>query len=166
MDKHIAYICIGSNMGNRLINCKSSITALTKSGTSVLMDQSKYYKTEPVDYENQNWFVNVVLKIESALDPFQLLINLKLIEQDAGRHNDSIRFGPRVLDLDIIMYDDLVIKSPLLTIPHPRMHKRRFVLKPVCDIDPMIIHPVLKKDMRYLLERMDDNEQKILPYQL
>jgi len=96
------------------------------------------------------------------LDPFQLLSRLQSIERDAGRINDSVRFGPRILDLDIIMYDDLVINSPDLIIPHPKMHKRHFVLKPFCDIDPIVVHPVLKKDMLYLLNKLDKDKQKII----
>jgi 7,8-dihydro-6-hydroxymethylpterin-pyrophosphokinase len=77
---------------------------------------------------------------------------------------DSIRFGPRVLDLDIILFDDLVLDDSNLIIPHPRMHKRRFVLKPICDIDPDIKHPVLQQTMRSLLANLDDAEQRIIEY--
>lgn len=159
---HIAYISAGSNIGNRLENCQKGITALTESGLSTLKAKSPFYTTEPVDYNEQDWFVNAVVKIETILEPFQLLSRLQAIERDAGRINDSIRFGPRILDLDIIMYDDLVINSPELIIPHPKMHKRHFVLKLFCDIDPMIVHPVLKKDMQYLLNKLGKDKQKII----
>ena len=76
----------------------------------------------------------------------------------------SIRFGPRVLDLDIILYDDWVTNSSELIVPHPRMHKRRFVLRPICDIDPTIVHPVFKKEMQALLDVLDENEQRIVEY--
>jgi 2-amino-4-hydroxy-6-hydroxymethyldihydropteridine diphosphokinase len=98
------------------------------------------------------------------LDPFQLLGTLNAIQRRAGRIVDEIRFGPRVLDMDIILYDDLVIHSAELIIPHPRMHKRHFVLKPICDIDPGIIHPILKKNMQYLLNSLNDNGQGVEPY--
>ena len=114
--------------------------------------------TEPVDYINQDWFVNLVVKIETRFNPFRLLDKLKLIQSNAARNYDVERFGPRIIDLDIIMYDDFVINSPELIIPHARMHKRRFVLKPFCDIDPHIVHPVLKKDMQYLLDSLDDGQ--------
>ena len=158
---HIAYISIGSNIGNRLDNCKNSLTSLAESKTSIIKSRSPFYMTEPVDYINQDWFVNLVVKIETGLDPFRLLDKLKLIENNAGRDHNAERFGPRILDLDIIMYDDFVINSPELIIPHPRMHKRRFVLKPVCDIDPHIVHPVLKRDMQYLLDSLDDDGQVV-----
>jgi len=89
---------------------------------------------------------------------------LKSIEQEAGRVRHTIRFGPRVLDLDIILYDDVVLNDPRLTIPHPRMHKRRFVLRPICDIDPDINHPVLQQTMFSLLENLDEEGQGITEY--
>lgn len=164
MENHTAYIGAGSNIGNKLLNCQKGIEDLTRSGKSVLKTQSRIYKTDPVDYTDQDWFVNFVVKIETLLDPFQLFNELKLIERNAGRVDGTIRFGPRVLDLDIILYDDLVTNSSELVIPHPRMHKRRFVLRPICDIDPNIVHPVFKKDMQYLLDILEENEQRIVEY--
>jgi 2-amino-4-hydroxy-6-hydroxymethyldihydropteridine diphosphokinase len=161
---HIAYISVGSNMGDRLQNCRKGIAALTKADNSRILAQSRIYKTEPVDYEDQNWFVNMVVKLETALDPFKLLDHIKHIQRAAGRLKDSIRFGPRILDLDIILYDDRIIESERLVVPHPRMHKRRFVLKPICDIDPAVIHPVLKKEMQILLEELGAEEQKVFEY--
>ncbi len=163
-NQHIAYISAGSNIGNRLENCQNGIIALTESGISTLKDKSPFYITEPVDYKDQDWFVNSVVKIETILDPFQLLSRLKSIQQDAGRINDSIRFGPRILDLDIILYDDIIINLSGLIIPHPKMHKRRFVLKPFCDIDPTIVHPVLKMDMQSLLDNLDNKGQRLIQY--
>ena len=164
MGIHTAYVAAGSNIGNKLLNCKNGIAALTKANKTVLKDWSKFYKTEPVHYKDQDWFVNCVVKIETPLDPFELLHELKSIERDAGRVSIPIRFGPRTLDLDIILYDDLVKNSADLIIPHPRMHKRRFVLGPICDIGPEIVHPVLKKNMKYLLDILDENEQRIIEY--
>jgi 2-amino-4-hydroxy-6-hydroxymethyldihydropteridine diphosphokinase len=129
-----------------------------------LKAESRIYQTEPVDYTDQDWFINLVVKIETLLDPNRLLQRLQSIQRKAGRLKDSIRFGPRVLDLDIIFYDEVVINSKQLVIPHPRMHKRRFVLQPLCDIDPAITHPVLKSDVRTLLNHLDDNEQRIIEY--
>ena len=164
MKHHTAYISVGSNLGNKLENCKNGIAALTKSGDCIIRDQSRFYKTEPVDYKDQDWFVNAVVKIETVHDPFELLKQIVSIQHSAGRNHDAVRFGPRILDLDIILYDDLLIDSPELIIPHPRMHKRRFVLKTLCDIDKNIIHPVLKKNIQYLLDSLNGNEQRILPY--
>jgi len=164
MKYHTAYISVGSNLGNKLENCKNGIAALTGFGGCIIRDRSRFYKTEPVDYKDQDWFVNAVVKIETVHDPFELLKQILLIQHNAGRNHDAIRFGPRILDLDIILYDDRVINSSRLIIPHPRMHKRRFVLKPLCDIGIKIIHPVLKKNMHYLLDSLNDNEQRIIPY--
>ena len=164
MEKHTAYISIGSNIGDKLLNCRKGIAALTKSGRSVITGQSDYYKTEPVDYTDQDWFVNSAVKIETALDPFQLFRELKAIEKETGRTEGRIKYGPRILDLDIIFYDDIVINSSKLIIPHPEMHKRRFVLKPICDIDSKLVHPVLKMDMQYLLNNLDDKHQRVVQY--
>ena len=106
MEKHTAYIGAGSNIGNKLLNCQNGIDSLAKSGTSVLKKRSPFYKTEPVDYRDQDWFINVIVKIETTLDPLQLLNQLNAIEQKTGRTRTPIKFGPRILDLDIIFYDD------------------------------------------------------------
>jgi len=157
----VAYISIGSNIGDKLSNCLKGIGALTEKGKSLLLAQSRFYETEPVDYKDQDWFVNAVIKIETELDPFQLLNELKRIEKDAGRNFKAVRFGPRILDLDILLYDDLVLNSSELEIPHPRMYQRRFVLQPMCDIASNLIHPVLKQDMQYILNSLEKETQKI-----
>ncbi len=164
MKNHTAYIAVGSNIGERRLNCQNGIASLTASGKTFLKAQSEFYLTEPVDYTDQDWFVNSVAKMDTILDPYQLLDELKSIELNAGRTVDAVKFGPRILDLDILFYDEWVSNSPDLIVPHPRMHKRRFVLKPICDIDPTLVHPVLKMDMRSLLDSLDDSGQKIIPY--
>ena len=161
---HTVYISVGSNLGSKLENCRKGITALTCCGKCRMIDQSLVYQTEPVDYKDQDWFVNYVVKIETTLDPISLLDPLKLIERDAGRTRDAVRFGPRLLDLDIILYDAMVVDTLKLVIPHPRMHKRRFVLKPICDIDPDIIHPVFHRTMQSLLEDLAAKDQRITEY--
>ena len=158
---HIAYISVGSNIGDKLANCKQGIEALTETGHSRILAQSHFYDTEPVDYADQDWFINAVVKLETARDPFQLLDQIEFIQHTAGREKNPVRFGPRILDLDIILYDDRIINSERLVVPHPRMHARRFVLQPICDINPDIIHPVLRKEMRFLLERLRDETQKV-----
>jgi len=164
MANHIAYISVGSNIGNKLENCQKGVAALISSGSTEILQHSRIYKTDPVDYTEQDWFINYAVKIQTVLDPFQLLCTLNAIERRSGRMVDKIRFGPRVLDMDIILYNDLVLHSAKLIIPHPRMHKRRFVLKPICDIDPEITHPILKKSMQYLLDSLNDNGQGVEPY--
>ena len=161
---HTAIICVGSNLGDKLENCRRGVAELTRGEASRLIDESPIYQTEPVDYKDQDWFVNYVVKIATILEPLVLLDNLKSIEHSAGRIRDVVRFGPRVLDLDIIFYDDRVMDHPQLVIPHPRMHKRRFVLKPICDIDPHISHPVLGRTVQSLLADLDETAQRIMEY--
>jgi len=160
--RHLVYISAGSNMGDRLSNCRKGFEALEASGDTAVRGRSRFYKTEPVDYTDQDWFVNAVAEVETALGPLALLEKLQAIQRGAGRIRDSVRFGPRILDLDIILYDDLVLDSPSLVIPHPRMHERRFVLKPICDMNPGIVHPVLKKDVAELLGNLDDAGQRMV----
>lgn len=159
---HEVYISVGSNLGGKLDNCLKGIAALTESGQSTLQCVSRFFRTSPVDYARQDWFVNAVVKIKTALDPSALLDELTAIQQRMGRKADTIRFGPRVLDLDILLYDDLVMRTPRLEIPHPRMHKRAFVLQPICDIEPTIVHPVLGKTVTELLQRLDDGDQQVV----
>ena len=161
---HTAYICVGSNLGDRLENCRRGVARLTRDESSRLVEESAVYQTEPVDYLDQDWFVNCAVKIETLLEPLDLLDRLKSIEREVGRTRSSVRFGPRVLDLDIIFYDELVMDHRMLAIPHPRMHKRRFVLKPLCDIDPHIYHPILRRTVQSLLEDLDETGQRITEF--
>jgi len=150
-------------MGRRFENCTNGIAQLTQSGATVIIKQSSFYETEPVDYTDQGWFVNGVVKIGTSLEPTALLKMLKITEKEIGRTQTVVRYGPRILDMDILFYDNLVINSPQLIIPHPRMHKRRFVLCPICDIDPDLIHPVLHLKMHSLLAKLDGGSQKVVP---
>lgn len=156
-----AYIAVGSNLGDKRQNCVAAITTLDSLQGIEVADRARFYKTAPVDFTEQGWFVNTAVRITTDLSPEDLLSRLKQIERDAGRDEGGVRFGPRVLDLDIIFYDDLVLSTGLLEIPHPRMHKRRFVLRPICDINPGIVHPVLNTPVEYLLEAIDDPGQDI-----
>ena len=151
-------------MGDKLLYCKNSIILLEKSGRSLITAQSLFYRTEPVDYKDQDWFVNAVVKIKTSLSPDELLKEINSIEIAGGRVRNNVRFGPRTLDMDILFYDDLILNSSYLTLPHPRMHKRRFVLQPLCDIKSDIFHPVLKTDVKTLLKKLDDDEQEIILY--
>ncbi len=161
MNSHIAYISVGSNLGNRSLNCLRGISAIEASDQCQLLLKSVFYETEPVDYRDQRWFVNAVIKIETFFDPFVLLTKLKAIESESGRNFKEVRFGPRILDLDIIFYDNRLLDTDNLVIPHPRMHLRRFVLQPLCDIAPKMIHPVLKRTMVELLETQQSDHQRI-----
>ncbi|MFO8049950.1 MAG: 2-amino-4-hydroxy-6-hydroxymethyldihydropteridine diphosphokinase [Desulfosudaceae bacterium] len=162
---HSAYISVGSNLGRRDDNCRLGIKELAAAEGIEVLRQSKLFLTEPVDYLDQEWFVNVMVKIETTLEPLELLAVLKDIERRAGRTIQPITFGPRVLDLDILFYEDLILESETLVLPHPRMHKRHFVLQPLCDIDPDVEHPVYKKNIRELRDLLDNHNQTVRVYE-
>ena len=162
---HQVFVSVGSNLGDKIENCRKGTKGLLADSRSALVKSSLFYRTSPVDFKDQDWFINLVLKIETTLDPFELLERIQGIEKAVGRKANTVRFGPRVLDLDIIFFDDQVIQTDTLKIPHPRMHKRRFVLKPICDIEPSMVHPLLGKDMRSLLGSLKDAEQRIVEIQ-
>lgn len=164
MKPHTAYISVGSNIGDKWSHCLAGMSSLENSGAARIVARSSFYKTEPVDYRQQDWFVNAVFRVETMVSPLELFERLKSIEVLQGRDAKPVRFGPRILDLDIVLYDALVLDSSVLTIPHPRMHLRRFVLKPICDIAAQIMHPVLHKSMRQLLDELPHGEQKVELY--
>ena len=140
---HTAYIAVGANLGDRIAGCREGILRLAENGDVEIVHHSPYYYTEPVDYTDQPWFVNAVCCVHTCLDPRTLLGRLKAVEAAAGR-SAGVRFGPRLLDLDLVFYEHVVIQTPDLVIPHPRMHQRAFVLRPLHDIAPDLIHPVFR----------------------
>ncbi len=156
------YISIGSNIGDKLENCFKSIDLLNKYEAVEVVEKSFFYQTQPVDYLDQDWFVNGVLKISTTLSPEELLEVLHCVEKKSGRKkNGVVRFGPRIIDLDIIFFEDIVYETDDLIIPHPRMHNRCFVLKPICDMIPEFIHPVKKIKMVDLLKNIDSSDQEV-----
>jgi len=162
MQQQIAYISVGSNLGRKLENCRQGIIALTSCKDAALVARSPFYRTEPVDYTDQDWFINAVFSIKTSFSPEALLKKLQVIQRRAGRGESPVRFGPRILDLDILLFSDLIISTPHLIVPHPRMHKRRFVLQPLCDINPYLIHPLINQKMGELLARLDDSDQRVV----
>jgi len=148
MDKHIVYLALGSNLGNRLENLKEAMAAL--SPQLEVKAKSHIYETPPWGYEDQPLFLNQVLKAQTYLEPEPLLKHLKRLEIALGR-KPSFRNGPRLIDIDILLYDNLVLNTPALTIPHPHMHERGFVLLPMMDIAPDLIHPVIQKSVREMI---------------
>ena len=161
---HTVFLSLGSNLGHKQENCLQGMRLLSEIRWIRLLAQAPFYQTEPVDFEDQDWFVNTAVKIETSLEPLPLLETLKSIEQQVGRRPSTVRFGPRVLDLDIILFDQLILDDPQLCIPHPRMHKRRFVLQPIYDIEPTVLHPVYRKTVGELLAAIDSRNQRIMPY--
>ena len=163
-ENHLAYLSIGSNLEDCYLNCLKGIHLLGEEDAICILERSPFYKTKPVDYLDQDWFINGVVKIKTTLDPLPLLQVLRKIEKKIGRKSEDVRFGPRILDMDIIFYDDSVLNQAELVIPHPRMHKRCFVLKPLCDIDPDIVHPVLNKTVQSLLSNIAGRDQEVILY--
>ena len=159
---NIAYVSTGSNMGDKLKNCRSGLAALDQTDGIRIESVSAFYLTEPMEYTDQPWFVNAAARIRTALGPFDLLAALKSLEQQSGRVDSGIRFGPRTLDFDIIFYNDMVLDTPTLIVPHPRMHEREFVLRPVCDLTPDLMHPVLKKSAGQLLTALQPGGQQCI----
>src|SRR3972149_8625517 len=147
----IAFIGIGSNLGNRIENCVKGVEEISTFSKIIVV--SSFYETEPVDKEDQPDFINCMIKIETAHSPFELLTILNYCENKIGRKQVE-KWGPRIIDLDIIFYDDLIIETNDLTIPHPRAHLRRFVLEPLSEIAPDFIHPVLKISVSKLLDEL------------
>lgn len=150
--EHIVYLAFGSNVGDRLNNLKMAAANLAPQMN--LKAKSPVYETPPWGYENQSPFLNQVVKAETYMDAPALLRHLKRLERALGREPTFVN-GPRVIDVDILFYDDAVIKTPPLVIPHPRLHERPFVLVPLADIAPDFMHPVLNLSVRDLLARVD-----------
>ncbi|HSJ87109.1 MAG TPA: 2-amino-4-hydroxy-6-hydroxymethyldihydropteridine diphosphokinase [Anaerolineales bacterium] len=147
-DQHIVYLALGSNLGNRFENLKEAIAALSPQMT--VKAKSHVYETPPWGYEDQPPFLNQTLKVQTYLQPEPLLKHIKRLETILGRQI-SFRNGPRLIDIDVLFYDDLVLNTPTLTIPHPRLHERGFVLLPLMDIAPDLVHPVTQKTVRDML---------------
>ena len=145
---HTVYLSLGTNIGNRAENLKQAVTSLPPQMT--VKKKSKVYETPPWGYTEQESFLNQVVKVTTYLEPEPLLKHLKRLEVALGR-KATFRYGPRLIDIDILFYDDLVLDSPSLTLPHPNVHERGFVLMPMMDIAPDHIHPVNKKSVREML---------------
>lgn len=161
--RHQAYIALGSNVGRRAENLRKAISAIDDCEGCQLEVQSALYETEPVDVEGEDWFVNGVVRIQTCLEPEALLMRLQAIERAMGRRPGGPRLVPRSLDLDMLFFDDRVLRTGHLQVPHPRLHQRRFVLRPLCDIAPELVHPVLGKTVRSLLTDLKDGDKKVIP---
>ena len=153
-----AYLSLGSNLGDRLLNMKMAVLEMEKSDSATLLELSPVYETEPVGKVDQPWFLNSVALIETSLGPLSLLDYLMGIEKAMGRQRRE-KWGPRYIDLDILLYDDLIFDSDRLTLPHPQMHKRRFVLLPLVRMNPELFHPLLKKTVKELLAVCADSSE-------
>jgi 2-amino-4-hydroxy-6-hydroxymethyldihydropteridine diphosphokinase len=156
----ITFLSIGTNLGNKESNLDHAIEKIEEYIGRILR-YSSIYETEPWGFQAKNEFLNMAVMVETDLIPSELLEKVLNIESLLGRvrskkHYTSA-YSSRIIDIDILLYDNIIINEPDLKIPHPLMHHRKFVLVPLCDIAPEIIHPVLKKPFRTLLENCDDN---------
>ncbi|HUG33720.1 MAG TPA: 2-amino-4-hydroxy-6-hydroxymethyldihydropteridine diphosphokinase [Anaerolineales bacterium] len=147
MDQHTVYLALGTNLGNRAANLKEAIASLPPQ--MEVKAKSDVYESQPWGFSDQPMFLNQVVRAETYLKPEPLLKHLKRLETALGR-KPSFENGPRLIDIDILFYDDLVLYSHALMIPHPHMHERGFVLVPMMDIAPDFEHPVKKKTIREL----------------
>jgi len=157
-----AYIGIGSNIGEPLNNCRKAIDIIDHIDGCRVSGISRFYRTEPVGATAQSWYVNGAIQIQTTLGPHELLRSLLSIESRMGRVRRQ-KWEARVIDLDILLYGNQVIEESDLKVPHPLMHQRRFVLMPMMDLNPRLIHPILGKEMAGLLDDLSVEGQAVLP---
>jgi 2-amino-4-hydroxy-6-hydroxymethyldihydropteridine diphosphokinase len=148
------YISLGSNLGRKRQNLKAAFRMLSEHGIKILR-ASSIYRTEPVDFRDQPWFLNQVLEVDAPFEPRELLNRIQAVEKDMKRVPRKDR-GPRIIDIDILLAGQTIIKSPKLVVPHPRMDHRNFVLVPLAEIAPDAIHPVIRKKIRTLMRFSPD----------
>jgi len=156
MEKNKAYLSLGSNISNREANLETAIKEIN--GLGKVTKKSSTYETEPVDYKNQPYFLNLVLLLETDLTPAELIIKLQEIEHKMGRIKE-IEKGPRNIDIDIIFYNQEVIKTEHLQIPHPSYIRRNFVLGPMSEIEPEYLDPITNKKIIELKNNLINPEK-------
>jgi 2-amino-4-hydroxy-6-hydroxymethyldihydropteridine diphosphokinase len=152
---HIVYLALGTNMGNRLANLKTAISNFSPQMN--VKKKSSVFETPPWGFTEQAPFLNQVVEVETYLEPEALLRHLKRLEIVLGRV-PNFQNGPRLIDIDILFFDDEIIDTESIAVPHPRLHKRAFVLVPLAEIAPDLIHPVLRKPVIELLDDVDRSE--------
>lgn len=152
-----AYLSLGSNMGNRQENLVQGLEFLKNCSGIDLVKVSSFYETEPVGYEDQDWFLNAVAEIATNLSPQELLGVVAEVEKELGRVR-TIRWGPRTLDVDILFYGQELIVEENLEVPHPRIQERAFVLQPLAEIAPDLIHPYYGQTIEEMLENLAEPE--------
>jgi 2-amino-4-hydroxy-6-hydroxymethyldihydropteridine diphosphokinase len=155
--ENTAFIAFGSNIGNRFENLKEAIEKIGQLPEVEVVNTSSIYETDPVGYENQEQFLNMAIQVSTPLNPFELLDTCLEIELNLGRKRD-IRWGPRTIDLDILLFNHENIETEKLIVPHPRMHERAFVLIPLLEIDSSIRLPKMERPLSSILEDIPDRE--------
>ena len=154
----IVYLGLGSNLGDREKNLKRALKELKNLKSVKVMKSSSMYESEPVGFKDQPWFLNAVIKIKTKLPPLSLFYLLQGIERRLGRRKGE-RWGPRKIDLDILLHARAIMNEDKLILPHPQMHKRRFVLIPLIELDPRLKHPVLNLTPKELLENIKKGQE-------
>lgn len=149
--KKVVFLSLGSNMGDRAANLQTAIEKLKTVGSVLAV--SSFYETEPVEMTAQPWFLNCAVKFETEKMPRQLIAAILNLEQEMGRQRKQAK-GPRTIDIDILLFGSSIVQLKGLTIPHPRMHERRFVLEPLAEIAPDARHPSLKRTVRELRDSL------------
>ena len=153
----IAFLALGSNLGDAAGHCRQAMDEISRRPGIRVLRASSFYRTEPLGVRDQEWYVNAAIEIRTARPPRDLLKTLQGIERSMGRVREGgTRWGPRVIDLDILLYGREVIDEEGLCIPHPEMHKRRFVLVPLAEVASYVIHPKFGVTVKGLLERLED----------
>lgn len=158
------YIGIGSNLGDRYQNCLKAVDRLRRIPGVKISGISGWYLTKPVGFDRQEWFINGALSLEVVIPAWDLLKGLMRVEQGMGRVRME-PWGPRIIDLDILLYGNQIIEEEDLKVPHPLMHVRRFVLVPMVDLAPGVPHPSMGLTMSQLLEQLQDDGQDVIPYE-
>ncbi|MEH7886636.1 2-amino-4-hydroxy-6-hydroxymethyldihydropteridine diphosphokinase [Bacillus sp. JJ1609] len=152
-----AYIALGSNMGDRYEYLKKAILLLESHKEVSVVNTSSIFETDPVGFTDQDQFLNMAVQVSTSLKPLELLDECLKIEEELGRKRE-IRWGPRTLDLDILMYNQENIETEKLTIPHPRMSERAFVILPLLEMDPNLMLPTMEKPLKTCLQSIPDKE--------
>lgn len=160
--QEITYLGIGANLGDKLDNCRKAIELADAIEGCAVERVSSFYRTEPVGVQNQEWYLNAVLCMAVEISAPQLLEELQKIEAAMGRER-KVRWEPRPMDLDILLYGQAIIEQEHLYVPHRRLHRRRFVLVPLVELSPRLVHPVLRKTMAQLLENLPEKGQTVIP---
>ena len=154
-------LLFGGNLGNRIKNLD---LATLQIGNKIgkLAYKSTVYETEPWGFEDAHPFLNQLIIVETLLSPSEVLDEIKLIEIDMGRTKSSLQWSSRIIDIDILFYEEIILKETDLTIPHPRLHERRFVLEPLLEANPEFIHPLTKKSVKELYSECTDTSEVII----